>query len=225
MAPTKFSCSGHKTHGAGATPGASGAWQLTANYTYFIDRGLVNAIASQATGKSVIEFGSGMGCYIGALKDSDKLSWADGYDGSPTIATLTQGLVGHADLTDPKLKLGCADMVLCLEVAEHIPKDFEADFLRTIDVHAARSVIFSWSAHVGGLGHVNPRDAAYVQKRMKGLGFALNETATKALRKAAKISWLKSSVARFDRTSLPGEQARTALAAGATRKGVTCAPG
>ena len=55
--PTKFSCSGHKTHGAGATPGASGAWQLTANYTYFIDRGLVNAIASQATGKSVIEFG------------------------------------------------------------------------------------------------------------------------------------------------------------------------
>ena len=198
-APSYFPCKGHKTHGAGAVPGTTGAWSLDSNYTYYIDRGLVEAIATMAQGTSVIEFGSGMGCYVAALKDSHRLAWAEGFDGAPAIGELTRGLVRNADLTNPNLRLGCADVVLCLEVAEHIPPAFEGAFLRNLDAHNARTIILSWSSHVGGLGHVNPRNNAYVQERMQGLGYTFNATATAVLRRAARINWLRASVARFDR--------------------------
>ena len=53
----------------GAVPTASGAWRLEAsNYTYFMDRGLVAALAKQFVGGSVVEFGAGKGCYTAALR-------------------------------------------------------------------------------------------------------------------------------------------------------------
>ena len=75
--------------------------------------------------------------------------------------------------------------------------------------HNAKGLILSWSEHTGGLGHVNPRPASYVEQRLKGLGYVLNVTATHKLRRAVKdVSWLKRTVARYDRSGGGGCIAR-----------------
>ena len=50
-----------------------------------------------------------------------------------------------SDLT-AELQLGAADWVLCLEVAEHIPRAFEERLLANLDSHNRRGIVMSWSA-------------------------------------------------------------------------------
>ena len=45
-----------------------------------------------------------------------------------------------------KLQLGAADWVLCLEVAEHIPRAFEERLLANLDSHNRRGIVMSWLA-------------------------------------------------------------------------------
>ena len=181
-----------------AIPSTTGAWQLNATYHYYVDKGLAAALASMLRGMSLIEFGSGMGCYTASLLDSGKMAAVQGYDGAPTIADISSGFVLHADLTT-ELHLGCADAVMSLEMAEHIPPQFEPSVLRNLDVHGARALILSWSSNPRGNGHVNPQKIEYVVERMRALGYELNATATRTLRAAATISWLKTGIMRFDR--------------------------
>ena len=155
---------------------------------------LVEAIATMAQGTSVIEFGSGMGCYVAALKDSHRLAWAEGFDGAPAIGELTRGLVRNADLTNPNLRLGCADVVLCLEVAEHIPPAFEGAFLRNLDAHNARTIILSWSPRWGQVTSIRATTPTCKSE--------CKDWATHLMRPrprcAARING-RASVARFDR--------------------------
>jgi hypothetical protein len=95
--------------------GISGAWQLTENYVYFLDRGLLEAMVNLVDGGSVLEFGAGKGCYTAAFRRRNVPTRA--FDGSPQVAALTRGLVQSSDLTVP-LSLGAADWVVCLEVPE-----------------------------------------------------------------------------------------------------------
>ena len=64
-------------------------------------------------------------------------------DGAPGVAAITGGLVQTADLTT-ELRLGVADWVLCLEVAEHIPRAFEDKLLANLHNHNRRGR--SWIA-------------------------------------------------------------------------------
>ena len=136
----------------------------------------------------------------GALRDSGAFPSVVGYDGAPVIDKLTRGLVRPANLIQ-NLSLGCADVVMCMEVAEHIPRAMETTFLRNVIIHSRRSVILSWSSlkHPRGNGHINARPQEYVVSRMEALGFKANIEATRALRAAASIIWLKPTIARFDR--------------------------
>ena len=187
-----------------AVPSDTGAWQLKLNlnatYHYNLDKNLVAGLVTMLRGMSLIEFGSGMGCYAASLLDSGQLAAVQGYDGAPAIASLSSGLVLHADLTT-ELHLGCADAVMSLEMAEHIPPQFEPHVLRNLDVHGARVLILSWSNSNVGIGHVNPRPIEYVIGRMRDLGYELNASATKYLRGRATIPWLRHGIMRFDRGS------------------------
>ena len=130
----------------GAVPTASGAWRLqAANYTYFMDRGLVSALAKHFAGGSVLELGAGKGCYSAALRRTGLMTGVRAIDGAPGVAEMTGGLVHTADLT-AELQLGAADWVLCLEVAEHIPRAFEERLLANLDSHNRRGIVMSWLA-------------------------------------------------------------------------------
>ena len=49
------------------------------------------------------------------------------------------------DLTLPQYGLPLYDWVMSLEVAEHIPQDYEAIFIDNIVRHAREGVVLSWA--------------------------------------------------------------------------------
>eukprot|EP00966_Prymnesium_polylepis_P158771 3669804-Prymnesium_polylepis.1 len=153
----------------GAKKTERGGWQLQASYTYFLDRGLAGELSKLVAGHSVVELGAGMGCYTGALRDAGRRGAGPhdmrGFDGAPGVAELSEGLVGEADLTT-RLALGASDWVLSLEVAEHIPRRFEAQLFETLTSLARVGIVLSWSTHRGGRGHVNCRPTRYIVDRL-----------------------------------------------------------
>jgi len=181
----------------GALPTASGAWRLQAtNYTYFMDRGLVAALAKQFAGGSVLELGAGKGCYSAALRRAG-LPSVRAIDGAPGVAEMTGGLVHTADLTS-ELQLGAADWVLCLEVAEHVPRAFEERLLANWDRHNRRGIVMSWSDNAGGNGHVNLRSNEWVVKRMADMGYAQDKQAEETLRRSVTdIHWFRTTLMVF----------------------------
>ena len=187
---------------AGATPGSTGAWTVTEEFTHFLDRGLVEALARHFRDSSVLELGAGTGCYTSALRRAGIPVRA--YDGAPGIAELTGGLVHTADLTsDLTLQLGkkSADWVLCLEVGEHIPRKHEDVLLHNVLDTARKGVIISWSNNDGN-GHVNRRPNEYVIEEMERRGFEHAPAVTKKLRAAVtRIHWYRETIMVFRRRS------------------------
>ena len=83
------------------------------------------SLKTQSLGKHVGSFGDGPGEYKRLLDETHSLSSYTAYDGSPYAAENSDNRVSHLDFTIPAFGLPAFDWVLSLEVAEHIPKDYE----------------------------------------------------------------------------------------------------
>ncbi len=177
-------------------PSATGAWLLPSTYTYFLDRGLADALAILFAGASVIELGAGKGCYADRLRRSSGLGLVRAFDGAPNIAAMTRGLVRSADLSKPMRVRPVAGWVLCLETAEHVPRAHEDALLSNIDRLNTRGVVLSWSNNAGGNGHVNLRTNEWVVGRMVRMGYVHDLPAQKRLRAAiGPIHWFRDTCA------------------------------
>ena len=123
-----------------------------------------------------------------------------GYDGVDDIYERTGGMVNHIELT-VKNELGEADYVVCLEVAEHIPKDFEQIFLENLVSHSKKAVILSWAPpEQSGVGHVNTKKKEDVVRLMQARGYELDESNSKIVRDAATLPWIKKNLMIFLKT-------------------------
>lgn len=192
-------------HKIRATATNTGAWQLPEGYEYYFDERLAHAMVTYFKQKekfwskpSVIEFGSGTGKYIKYfLKKQINVR---GYDGVDDIYERTGGMVNHIELT-VKNELGEADYVVCLEVAEHIPKDFEQIFLENLVSHSKKAVILSWAPpEQSGVGHVNTKKKEDVVRLMQARGYELDESNSKIVRDAATLPWIKKNLMIFLKT-------------------------
>jgi hypothetical protein len=181
----------------GAKPTANGSWSLRGFYVYNLDVGLVGAITRIVGNHSVLELGAGTGCYTSALLDAGVRVDA-AYDGVANVHEVTGGLVQHADLTTNLMARAMrpSDWVLCLEVAEHIPRHLEGTFLHNIGSLAERGLILSWSNSVKqGNGHVNPRPQEYVEYRLAASGFVLDRNETSRARAAVStFRWFEATL-------------------------------
>jgi hypothetical protein len=66
------------------------------------------------------------------------------------------GLVKFMDLTIPQYGLPIYDWIVSLEVAEHIPSQFESVYLDNVFRHAREGIILSWAVPgQNGLSHVD----------------------------------------------------------------------
>ena len=90
--------------------------------------------------------------------------------------------------------------MLCLEVAEHIPRPYEETFLANLHGHNRRGIVLSWSDNPGGNGHVNIRDNAWVVRRLEAMGYAHDPKGEAALRRGVTdIHWFRSTLMVFRR--------------------------
>jgi len=67
---------------------------------------------------------------------------ATGFDGNPETESLTEGRCGVANLAFPKQR-GAWEWVMSLEVAEHIPPQYEDSFVENIVSAARNGVVLS----------------------------------------------------------------------------------
>ena len=189
---------------------SSGAWILPPNYTYFLDRGLVSRLSQLFEASSVVELGAGKGCYADALRRAPSARGRQitvrAFDGAPDVSTITGGLVEHADLSSA-IKMRPGDWVLCLETAEHIPREHEEQLMANLDRLNTMGLVLSWSNNAGGNGHVNLRTNEWVVQRFDAMGYMRDVAEERALRQAVSdIHWFRDTIMAFRRRT--GVQAR-----------------
>ena len=106
----------------------------------------------------------------------------------------------YLDLSIPQYGLPLYDWIVSLEVAEHIPAEYETVYLSNLIRHAKEGIILSWAVPgQDGHYHINNRPFTYVLKTMDSLGFTFSQDETMILRQSATLPWLRANTSVFRR--------------------------
>lgn len=168
-------------------------------HTGLFDTSLAKFLAEKIFYRStVVDLGAGLGHYGKLFQNTSIKKWT-GYDGAINIKEATDGYVRFMDLTQPHAsdERPCvgADWVLSLEVAEHIPSQYQEAFLRNIRCHAKLGAVVSWALPgQTGIGHVNEKPEEEQHAAMKRWGFQVDQVMTKEIRGVAQLSYFRRTV-------------------------------
>lgn len=126
----------------------------------------------------IIDLGCGLGTYV---DEYNTLGYkAIGVDGI-SVSTHSNNIFIH-DLTKP-LDLNLKGNVICLEVGEHIPAEFESILLNNIFNHCSQYIVLSWAVENQiGIGHINCKNNDYVINKFIQNNFIYEEQLTQYLR-------------------------------------------
>ena len=160
--------------------------------------------------KQLIDFGCGMGDYLKKLHDNG-FSNLHGFEGE--VRKGSPKFIKNWDLSNPiknyegynSLKKSAYNTI-CLEVGEHIPKQYESIFLDNITSLTTNKIILSW-AIIGQLGdgHVNCMNNDEVILKMDELGFKYLEDDSISARNSvspAIASWFLKTIMIFQKKQL-----------------------
>ena len=190
-----------------ATPSVSGAWHLSPSYRYRFDeslaRGIMALIHDSNRSATLLDMGAGKGHYVKFWKDHGiDVHGVEGADNIEAVRHIP--LVMHADLSKPLSPCVPYDWVTCLEVGEHVPREFESTIFANINCSARQHAIVSWAVPGQlGNGHVNTRAKAYVDKQMGQLGFVYDRATSASLRRLSKYAWFRRNIVVFHRSHSP----------------------
>ena len=116
---------------------------------------------------------------------------------------MTAGAVRYLDLTVPQLWLPLYDWVVCLEVIEHVPAQFESIVLENVIRPAKVGVVLSWALPTQpGAMHVNARPAKYVEEELRRRRLTLDVDATERLRNGSALSWFQRNTVVYRKTPI-----------------------
>ena len=110
------------------------------------DERFAKTLSQFLAGYRVGSFGDGPGSYKEIFENLKQVQLYDAFDGAPYSEEKTNGRVKFLDLSVPIYHLNTYDWIVSVEVAEHIPKEFEHIFLDNLVRHAEIGIVLSWSA-------------------------------------------------------------------------------
>lgn len=178
----------------------NGFWE--SEVLHHTDKGLLNTLPPLLKNmKSVVDFGCGDASYIKKIKQRYPDKLVKGYDGNPYVGKISGNFATQLDLTQPFKLDNKFDVVMSLEVAEHIPLEYERIYVDNLIKHVNKYLIISWAIPgQGGKGHVNEKDNEYVIDLFKGLGFKYNESVSNKLRSViTNCKWFKNTLFLFSK--------------------------
>jgi SAM-dependent methyltransferase len=163
-----------------------------------------------------------IGCGIGAnllLFAAEGGADVHGVDGMAASATaLGPSQYTRHDLTRP-LDLGRRfDLVMCLEVAEHLPPGHDETLLDSIARHAGGTILFS-AAEPGqpGHGHVNTQKLSAWLAKWRARGWLPELAESLGVRGMATLSWFRRNPVLLRRAADVAQDGTTRLEAIAAR--------
>jgi len=156
---------------------------------------LVN-LAKRINPPLIYDFGCGEGKYTSNFV-ANGLN-AMGFDGNPATSTIKY--CHTQELTDASFSLAPVEFLLCLEVAEHVPKQLEDKLIETLHRHVKSNgvLVLSWAViGQGGLGHVNCQNNDYVINKFTALGYEYDQSESDILRKDSEMPWFRNTIMVF----------------------------
>lgn len=151
------------------------------------------------TTKKVVDIGCGPGIYVNSI-NNENINCI-GIDNDPRVQN-KQNLVQKNLLNHDILEK--YDLVLCLEVAEHIDPMYSDDIVRQVYNFIDRNGILLWSSAIpgqGGIGHINCRSKQYWKDKFIKLGLIHDDNMQKHLVKYCKegfhMGWFTQNVMCF----------------------------
>ena len=113
----------------------------------------------------------------------------------------TDNRVKFLDLSVPIYHIGKYDWIISLEVAEHIPKQYELVYVDNLVRHAKEGIILSWAKiGQGGHSHINTKDFADVKILMEERGFYHDANVSEIFKSKAMLAWLRDNLNVFKTT-------------------------
>ena len=153
--------------------------------------------------QSVTDFGCGLGEYLAKL--SPIVNNAIGVEGSIPKQAKFEYIIQSDLTTDLKSKAFTSDLIISLEVGEHIPAEFMGVYLDNITSHAKTYLITSWAVRgQAGFGHVNCLDNSEIVPEFEKRGFKLLEKETEKARLIIedKAHWFRNTLFIFKNNAL-----------------------
>lgn len=160
-----------------------------------------DAILNHFSPESVVDIGCGAGGYLSAFQQRGlKILGIDGSTAVLDYLLIEKQFFKIADLRNPIDFEQKFDLALCIEVAEHLDKEFARNLVGTV-VSASETVIFSAATPgQGGWDHVNEQPHSYWIELFKQHRFEANFELTLELRQELKglhASWLEANLILF----------------------------
>jgi len=141
------------------------------------------------------DIGCGDGSYTDYLNENS--IWCRGFDGNPYTKALTEGRCQVLDFSVPT-EISSTELVLCLEVGEHIPKEYEDILIENLVRCTDDILILSWAIPgQGGFGHVNCKSNDDVIDKLRKYNFTYLIDKSNYLRFASMRSWFKNTILIF----------------------------
>ena len=177
-----------------------GYWLEDIECGHWLDTDLIGYLSEHVfKNHTVVDLGCGAGQYVKFMREKGIV--CDGYDGNPLVPLVSGGACQVMDLAVVQPNPKQYDWVLSLEVAEHLPPEFESNFLQNLVNHSKIGIVLSWAV-IGqtGHGHFNERDNPYVKDKLSQLGFSNDVELENVLRTHCTIlGYLRNTVMVFRR--------------------------
>lgn len=182
----------------------TGAWDYNTNphdeignYDSKLADSIISFIKSKDI-KLVFDFGCSTGYYLKHL--SEQLPDVKLIGVEPSVSNRIDRHFENIldfDLAEPFI-IGHSGTIICLEVLEHIPAQFESIVINNIKNHCDGYLIMSWARPgQGGYGHFNEKSQNDVMDLFIKEGFTFLENETLACRNDAVVGWLKNNLLIF----------------------------
>ena len=151
---------------------------------------IVPVIVDLLKPESVVDIGCGLGTFLHAFeKRGIKILGVDGHWVNKDKLFIVPGLFKEADLEKPVVLDEVFDLVVCLEVVEHLSPD-AADTIVESLVNAGRQIVFSAAIpNQGGQNHVNEQPTSYWQKKFEKHNFFFYDVFRPVFWNTTDIAW------------------------------------
>lgn len=157
---------------------------------------------------SALDLGAGAGCYSLALTRLGTETWAVELSEHAPVFFLDDVHTLRHDLQRPLDLERVFDLVLCIEVAEHLPESAADTLCDTIAHHCGRLVVFTAAPPgQGGTGHINCQPPRYWRTKMEARGLQYLPSRTKQIRRVwadtlrGKFKYLTRNLALFGKST------------------------
>jgi len=152
--------------------------------------------------KSVIDFGCAIGAHLEPFNESGiTVQGIEGNEKAIEQAVIPKGLITKHDLREPYEPSKKYDLAISIEVAEHIPSEFDDIYVNTICNSAKRVVITAAPPGQGGTHHINEQPKEYWVKKFDSQGFSLDQKTTEQLANKFEVSnstWVEENLLVFE---------------------------